>query len=46
MEEKDAEGNKVDNTTADAGITNNTAVMMSAVAGDPAAVGYISLGFI
>lgn len=44
VEEKDAEGNKVDNTTVDASITNNTAVMMSAVGGDPAAVGYISLG--
>lgn len=44
VEEKDADGNKVDNTTIDAGITNNTAVMMSTVAGDPYAIGYISLG--
>lgn len=44
VEEKDADGNKVDNTTIDANITNNTAVMMSTVAGDPYAIGYISLG--
>lgn len=44
VEEKDADGNKVDNTTVDANITNNTAVMMSTVAGDPYAIGYISLG--
>lgn len=44
VEEKDADGNKVDNTTVDAGITNNTAVMMSTVAGNPYAIGYISLG--
>lgn len=44
VEEKDADGNKVDNTTVDANITNNTAVMMSTVAGNPYAIGYISLG--
>lgn len=44
VEEKDADGNKVDNTTVDASITNNTAVMMSTVAGNPYAIGYISLG--
>ncbi|MDO5540441.1 MAG: substrate-binding domain-containing protein [Eubacteriales bacterium] len=44
VEEKDADGNKVDNTTIDASITNNTAVMMSTVAGDTSAIGYISLG--
>ena len=44
VEEKDADGNKVDNTTLDASITNNTAVMMTTVAGDPYAIGYISLG--
>lgn len=44
VEEKDADGNKVDNTTVDASITNNTVVMMSTVAGNPYAIGYISLG--
>lgn len=44
VEEKDADGNKVDMTTVDANVTNNTAVMMSAVAGDVASIGYISLG--
>ena len=44
VEEKDADGNKVDNTTEEAEITNNTAVMMSNVAGDVDAIGYISLG--
>lgn len=44
IEEKDAEGNKIDNTTEDAEITNSTAVMMTTVAGNKDAVGYISLG--
>ena len=44
VEEKDADGNKVDNTTEEAEITNNTAVMMSTVAGDVDAIGYIFLG--
>ena len=44
VEEKDADGNKVDNTTEEASITNNTAVMMSTVAGNVDAIGYISLG--
>ena len=44
IEEKDADGNKIDNTTEDASITNNTSVMMSTVAGDEYAIGYISLG--
>ena len=44
VEEKDADGNKVDNTTEEAEITNNTAVRMSNVAGDVDAIGYISLG--
>ena len=37
-------GKKVDMTTEDAQITNNTAVMMTTVAGDTYAIGYISLG--
>lgn len=44
IEEKDADGNKVDNTTVEANITNSTAVMMTSVAGDDYAIGYISLG--
>ena len=44
IEEKDASGKKVDNTTDDATITNSTAVMMTTVAGDEAAIGYTSLG--
>ena len=44
VEEKDADGNKVDNTTEEAEITNNTAVMMSTVASNVDAIGYISLG--
>ena len=44
VEEKDADGNKVDNTTEEAEITYNTAVMMSTVAGDVDDIGYISLG--
>ncbi|MDR0642173.1 MAG: substrate-binding domain-containing protein [Treponema sp.] len=35
---------KKDNITPSAEITNSTAVMMTSVAGDPAAIGYISLG--
>lgn len=44
VEEKDENGEKVDYTTEDAQITNSTSVMMTNVAGDPAAIGYISLG--
>lgn len=44
IEEKDADGNKVDMTTSSAEIINSTAVMMQTVAGNKAAIGYISLG--
>ena len=44
IEEKDASGKKVYNTTDDATITNSTEVMMTTVAGDEAAIGYTSLG--
>ena len=44
IEQKDADGNKVDYTTDDADITNSTSVMMTSVAGNPASIGYISLG--
>ena len=44
VEEKAADGTKVDNTTVEANITNSTSVMMTTVAGDENAIGYISLG--
>lgn len=44
IEQEDANGEKVDMTTPTAAITNSTAVMMTSVAGDPNAIGYISLG--
>lgn len=44
IEQADANGDKVDMTTPTAAITNSTAVMMTSVAGDPNAIGYISLG--
>lgn len=44
IEQKDADGNKVDYTTDEAMITNSTSVMMTTVAGDEYAIGYISLG--
>ena len=43
IEEKDADGNKVDNTTEEAIITNSTSVMLTTVAGDDYAIGYVSL---
>ena len=44
VEEKDADGNKVDRTTEDAIIANSTDVVMTQVAGNESAIGYISLG--
>lgn len=44
IEEKDASGNKVDNTTVDAISVNSTAIAMTTVAGNDKAIGYISLG--
>ena len=44
IEQEDESGEKVDMTTVEATITNNTEVMMSTVAGDPYAIGYCSLG--
>lgn len=44
VEQKDADGNKVDNTTEEAIITNNTEVMLTTVAGSEYAIGYVSLG--
>ena len=44
VEEKNADGQKVDNTTADAEIANKTDVVLTSVAGNEKAIGYISLG--
>ncbi|MCD7766888.1 MAG: substrate-binding domain-containing protein [Lachnospiraceae bacterium] len=44
VEQKDEDGNKVDMTTEAAEITNSTSAMMTKVAGDENAIGYISLG--
>ena len=44
VEQKNEAGEKVDYTTVEATITNNTSVMMTAVANDEYAIGYISLG--
>ena len=42
VEEKNADGQKVDNTTADAEIANKTDVVLTSVAGNEKAIGYIS----
>ena len=44
IEKKDSNGKKVDYTTDEAAITNSTAVMLTSVAGDRYAIGYVSLG--
>lgn len=44
IEEKDKDGNKIDKTTTAAQITNSTSVMMTTIAENKAAIGYISLG--
>ena len=44
IEKQNAEGKKIDYTTEEAAITNSTAVMLSSVAGDKYAIGYVSLG--
>ena len=44
VEQKNDAGEKVDYTTVEATITNNTSVMMTTVANDEHAIGYISLG--
>ena len=44
IEQKDADGNKVDYTIDSAEITNSTSVMMTTVAGNKNAIGYVSLG--
>lgn len=42
--EEEVDGEKVDMTTEEAQITNSTSVMMTTVAGDDYAIGYVSLG--
>ena len=42
--QEEMDGEKVDMTTEEAQITNSTSVMMTTVAGDEYAIGYISLG--
>lgn len=44
IEEKNSKGEKVDNTTTEAMITNSTSVMMTTIGENDAAIGYISLG--
>jgi len=44
VEQKNDAGEKIDMTTDSAEITNSTAVMMTTVAGNKNAIGYISLG--
>ena len=42
--EEEKDGEKVDMTTQEASITNNTDVMLTTVAGDENSIGYVSLG--
>lgn len=44
IEQKNEAGEKIDYTTENCDITNSTSVMMTSVAGNDAAIGYISLG--
>lgn len=44
LEEKDASGKKIDRTTDEAIIVNSTSVVMTTVASNKNAIGYISLG--
>lgn len=44
IEQKDESGEKVDYTTEEAVITNSTDVMLTSVASDAYAIGYVSLG--
>lgn len=44
VQQEDENGEKVDYTTTEADITNSTSVMMTTVAGNEYAIGYISLG--
>lgn len=44
IETEDENGEKIDNTIVTAETTNSTSVMMTSVARDPSAIGYISMG--
>ena len=44
IEQKNEAGEKIDHTTDECDITNSTSVMMTSVAGNDCAIGYISLG--
>ncbi len=44
IEEKDSSGNRTDHTTTEAIIANSTEIVLSNVAGNPNAIGYVSLG--
>ena len=44
IEQKDADGKKVDKTITSAESTNSTSVMLTTVEGNKAAIGYVSLG--
>ena len=44
VQAKNADGKKIDATTTSAVVTNSTSVMLTTVAGDKNAIGYISLG--
>ena len=44
IEQKNEAGEKIDYTTDECDITNSTSVMMTSVAGNDCAIGYISLG--
>lgn len=44
IEEKNAEGKKVDHTIAAADVNNSTGIMLTAVAQNKAAIGYVSMG--
>lgn len=44
IEQKNADGQKVDMTTIEAEITNSTSVMLTNISGNPYAIGYVSLG--
>lgn len=44
IEQKDADGNKVDMTTPEANQTNSTNVMITTIQGDTYSIGYVSMG--
>lgn len=44
IESKNSNGEKVDNTTSGAIVTNSTAIMLTTVSGDKNSIGYVSFG--